>query len=78
MGDPVKLTCSICGEEYFLHPADWRPIKNADLCTTCATFKDGMKAWQAERKKAVVGILICGLSAFCVVMLVLWFMFGGK
>jgi hypothetical protein len=62
MGDPVKLTCSICGDEYY-------------LCTTCATFKDGMRAWQAERKKAVVGILICGLSAFCVGMLVLWFMF---
>lgn len=79
MGDPVKLSCSICGEEYYLHPADERPIKNADKCPTCATFQDGMKGLFAEKEpqpeKVTMGMLILGLSTICIVLVLAWFVF---
>lgn len=79
MGDPVKLSCSICGEEYYIHPAGWRPVENAELCPTCSAFKDGMQAWKEEEAKLknlnTLGMLIVGLSAFCIVTLGLWVIF---
>lgn len=80
LGDPVRLECSICGDEYFLHPADEKPVKNADLCPTCETFQLGMRFFyddvQDKKDKVTLGLMIVGLSAFCVGLLILWLMFG--
>jgi len=78
MGDPVRLECSICGDDYYLHPANDRPIENADLCNTCAAFKKGMQGWNetVTRKNVTLGGLICGLSGICVLLVILWLMFG--
>jgi len=79
MGDPVKLECRICGESYFLHPSGHEPIEDADLCVTCATFKEGMRGWQEEETMDNVkfGILVCALSGLCVLLVIVWALWRG-
>lgn len=75
MGEPVQLVCRICGDSYYLHPTNDRPVKDADLCPTCETFQLGMAAFYENRKEKadpVLGWLILGLCGITVLSLLVW------
>lgn len=62
-----------------------QPVANANLCPTCETFQEGMRGlfypelgFPLETKhhdKETLGMLIVSLSAFCVVVFILWIIF---
>lgn len=80
MGEPQKLICVVCEQEYFLHPADHRPVEYANHCVTCEYFAKGMKRLRAEgdplvmtdKDMSVMGKLVLLLSALVIVILVAW------
>jgi len=76
MGDPQKLYCRICGDMFYLHPANEKPIVDSDLCPTCETFQLGLAAFYEEplpeKKNPVLGRLILALTALSTLTLIVW------